>query len=51
MSITLPTPKSTAFFAAFLLRDRINFHWQRYKQKHKAKNSIAIYLEKFKTFV
>ena len=37
-------------FAAFFLRDRINFRWQQYKRKHKAKSTVSIMWEEFKTF-
>ena len=29
-------------FAASFLRDRINFRWQQYKQKHEAESSVSI---------
>ena len=38
-------------FAAFFLRDHINFRWQQYKRKHKAKSTVPITWEKFKTFL
>ena len=38
------------FFAAFFLRDRVNFRWQQYKWKHKAESSVFIIWEEFKTF-
>ena len=38
-------------FAVSFLRDRINFCWQQYKWKHKAKSIVPITWEKFKTFL
>ena len=29
-------------FAAFFLRDRINFRWQQYKRKHEAESTVPI---------
>ena len=39
------------FFATSFLRDRINFCWQQYKRKHKAKSIVLITWEEFKTFL
>ena len=38
-------------FAAFFFCDRINFRWQQYKRKHKAKSIVPITWEEFKTFL
>ena len=38
-------------FAASFLRDRINFRWQKYKRKYKAKSTVPITWEEFKTFL
>ena len=38
-------------FATSFLRDRINFHWQQYKRKHKAESTAPITWEEFKTFL
>ena len=38
-------------FAAFFLRDRINFCWQQYKRKHEAESTVLISWEEFKTFL
>ena len=37
-------------FAAFFLRDSINFRWQQYKRKHEAESSLFITKEEFKPF-
>ena len=29
-------------FAVFFLHDRINFHWQQYKQEHEAESIVSI---------
>ena len=38
-------------FAISFLRNRINFRWQQYKQKHEAKSTVPITWEEFKTFL
>ena len=38
-------------FAAFFLRDRINFRWQQYKWKYEAESTVPITWEEFKTFL
>ena len=37
-------------FAAFFLRDHINFCWQQYKRKYEAESTFLITWEEFKTF-
>ncbi len=38
-------------FAAFFLRDGINFFWQQYKRKLEAESSFPISWDKFKMFL
>ncbi len=38
-------------FAAFFLRDRINFRWQQHKRKLEAESSVPISWDKFKAFL
>ena len=33
------------------MRDRINFRWQQYKQKHETKSTVPIVGKEFKTFL
>ena len=39
------------FFAAFFLRNRINFRWQQHKRKLDAESTVPISWNKFKTFL
>ena len=45
------TGPTRILFATSILRDRISFHWQQYKQKHDADITIPVMKDEFKAFL